>query len=48
MGPCGKSELVCKTERPTFPVDFGADELLLASTQQRWQEAVRGGGNGAR
>ncbi len=48
LGPRGKGQLVCKSQQPTVPVNLWAHEFLLATAQQRWQKALRGGGTGSR
>jgi len=48
MGSCRKGKVVWKIQRPTRPAHLGANELLLASAQQRWEETVRDGSTGAR
>ncbi len=48
LGTCRKGKVVWKIQRSARPADLGANELLLASAQQRWKETVRGGGAGAR
>jgi hypothetical protein len=43
LGSCGKGEFVRTGGHPAGSVDLRADEFFLASTQQGWQEALRGG-----